>query len=252
MGRMGTPGSIDNDGMAYDWSAMRAGPRGVFSIAVIVMSASFIGFGALVRALGFELHLGLATIPIIWALPGQVLYLTMVREGAGLLAIFLGVTLSAVRLMPMAMLVLSEAMLPKASKAPQFLLAHFTAVTIWVLAQERMGSLPRAQRLPWLLGLAFTLLAGMVVMTLIGYLLAGVLPPLLAAALAFVTPVYFYIALYANARLRFDYVAAILGTVLIYPLMAWAPEYDLLIAGLVGGTIAWLFAPRQGRAGRVP
>lgn len=249
---MGKPGSADDDASAggetgYDWSALRAGPRGALSVAAFVMSASFIGFGALVRALGFELEIGLATIPIIWALPGQVLYLTMVQENAGLVAIFLAVTLSAVRLLPMVMLVLSEVSMPKAAKAPQFLLAHFTAVTIWVLAQERMSSQPRARRLPWLLGLAFSLLAGMVVMTSVGYALAGILPPLLAAALAFVTPVYFYIALYANARLRFDYIAAILGTALIWPLMQWVPEYDLLAAGLIGGTVAWFFAPRRGR-----
>ncbi|MGI9481430.1 MAG: AzlC family ABC transporter permease [Hyphomicrobiales bacterium] len=210
------------------------------------MSASFMGFGALVRALGFDLDVGLATIPIIWALPGQVLYLSMVAQGAGLVAVFLAVTLAAVRLMPMVMLVLSEVALEKAPKLPQFILAYFIAMTTWVLAQERVPHLPRRQRLPWLLGLALTLLVGMLIITSAGYVLAGIVPPLLAAALAFLTPVFFYLALYANARFGFDYIAAGLGTVLIWPLMNWLPNYDILIAGLVGGTVAWLFSLRKG------
>jgi len=232
---------------SYDWSAMREGPRAVLSVAALVMSASFMGFGALVRALGFDLEMGLATLPIIWALPGQVLYLSMVAEGAGIVAIFLAVTVSAVRLMPMVMLVLSEVILPKAPKLPQYLLAHLIAVTTWVLAQERISKVPRARRLPWLLGLALSLFCSMVVMVSAGYVLAGIVPPIIAAALAFLTPIFFYMALFANARYRFDFVAIALGTILIVPLMAWVPEYDLLIAGLVGGTIAWLFAPRKQR-----
>ena len=229
---------------SYDWSALKAGPKGALSIAALVMSASFMGFGALVRALGFDLEMGLATIPIIWALPGQVLYLSMVAQGAGLFAIFLAVTVAAVRLMPMVMLVLAEVAVEKAPKLPQFILAYFIAVTTWVLAQERVPKLPRRQRLPWLLGLALTLLVGMLAITSAGYYLAGIVPPLLAAALAFLTPVFFYLALFANARFGFDYVAAGLGTVLIWPLMHWIPDYDMLVAGLVGGTIAWFFAPR--------
>ncbi|MGI9373543.1 MAG: AzlC family ABC transporter permease [Hyphomicrobiales bacterium] len=232
----------------YDWSALRSGPKAVLSVAALVMSASFIGFGALVRAQGFELEMGLATLPLIWALPGQVLYLNMLAEGAGLIAIFLAVSVAAVRLMPMVMLVLSEVDFPKAPKVPQYFLAHFIAMTTWVLAQERIAKIPRRQRLPWLFGLVFALFFGMMLMTTLGYVLAGLLPPILAATLAFLTPIFFYMSLFANARFMFDFIAIAMGTLLIVPLMHFLPEYDLLIAGIAGGTAAWIFAPRKRRS----
>ena len=232
----------------YDWSALKHGPKAVLSVAALVMSASFIGFGALVRAQGFDLEMGLLTLPMIWALPGQVLYLNMLADGVGVIAIFLAVSVAAVRLMPMVMLVLSEVLFPRAPKLPQYFLAHFIAMTTWVLAQERISSIPRRARLPWLLGLAFALFIGMMVMTSLGYILAGLVPPLIAAVLAFLTPIFFYMSLFANAQYRFDFLSIALGTVLIIPLMHFVPEYDLLIAGVVGGTIAWMFAPRKERS----
>ena len=41
------------------------------------MAASFLGFGALLRSVDFGLVPGLATIPLIWALPGQVVFVEL-------------------------------------------------------------------------------------------------------------------------------------------------------------------------------
>jgi predicted branched-subunit amino acid permease len=234
---------------AYEWQGMRDGMRAAFSLAGLVMACSFVGYGAFLHSLDFGLLPGLFSTLVIWALPGQVVFADLWMKQAGLLATALAVTLTAVRLLPMTMLVLSRARLQGVSRWPEFLVAHFTAITMWVIATAGMGGLKAERRIPWLLGLATALVSGMMAFTAIGYFLAELLPASLGATLVYFTPAFFLISLFNTAHWRFDYVAIVLGA-LIAPVAATiAPRFDLLIAGLVGGTVAYLVArPRRGAA----
>lgn len=223
----------------YDWSAFWQGATGVFSLAGLVMCASFLGFGALVRGMGFEVWPALLTTAVIWALPGQVVLLTLVTEGAGLLATALAVSFTAVRLLPMVTLVLARSALPGTGKAPLYFLAHFIAVTLWVLTEQKVAQMERARRLPWLTGLGCCLMVIMLGMNVAGYYLTGVLPLVVAAALAFMSPCFFFISLFTNARAWADYFAIAAGVVLIPACMKLVPDYDLAVAGLAGGTLAY-------------
>jgi predicted branched-subunit amino acid permease len=231
---------------AYDWRGMKDGMRAAFSLAGLVMACSFIGYGAFLHSIRFGLLPGLFTTLVIWALPGQVVFADLWMKQAGLLATALAVTLTAVRLLPMAVLVLSRARLQGVRRWPEFLVAHFTAITMWVIATAGMETIRQERRIPWLLGLATVLVSGMMAMTAIGYFLAEALPPSLAATLVYFTPAFFLISLFGGAYWRFDYWAILLGAVLAPLAGAIAPRFDLLIAGVVGGTAAFLLA-RPGR-----
>lgn len=231
----------------YDWSAFWQGMTGVFSLAGLVMCASFLGFGALVRGMGYDVWPALLTTAIIWALPGQVVLLTLAEEGAGLLATALAVSFTAIRLLPMVTLVLARAVLPGTTKTPLYFLAHFIAVTLWVLTEEKVKEMPREQRLPWLTGLGCCLMVIMLGMNVAGYYLTGVLPPIVAAALAFMSPCFFLISLFSNASWRADYFSIVAGVLLLPLCLKLVPDYDLALAGLVGGTLAYV----AGRSRRV-
>ncbi len=230
----------------YDWSGVWGGMRAALSMPGLVMACSFIGFGALINDLGFPLLAGMATIPLIWALPGQVLFITMWQAGVALLLIAAAVSLTAVRLLPMVIGVLAQVRLPGAARWPEFLLAYFTAVTIWVLSVTHLDKVPKRQHLPWLIGLGATLMAAMCFVVPVGYHVADRLPPVLAACMVFFTPAFFLLSLLASARWRFDWAAIAAGVVLL-PLARWyAPDFDLLLAGVGGGTLAFLlFRPRR-------
>ncbi len=233
----------------YDWGALPYGMRNAFSMAGLVMAASFLGFGALIRDLGVTLSAGVFSVAAIWALPGQVVFFSMVAHGATLPATALVVTLTAIRLLPMTLLVLARVRLRNAPRWPEFLLAHLTAVTLWVIAGRSMEKWPRERRLPCLVGTGLMLMALMSVMTVIGYMLADNLPRILSAGLVFLSPAFFLTSLFANASYRFDYAAVIFGGVLSPFAVMLFPDFDLLVSGLVGGTAAfWLFAPRRGRS----
>ena len=226
----------------YDWAGFAQGLRGAFCLAGLVMGCSFMGFGALVESLDFGLLPAFFTIAFIWALPGQVVFADMWAKGAEISVIALAVTVTAVRLLPMAVLVLSKARLKGAPRWPEFVVAHFTAVTIWLLTNQMIDAIERRRRLPWMLGLGTALMTGMFGFTAAGYALAESLPPVLARTLVFFTPAFFLVTLLSGARWRFDYWAIGLGLV-IGPLAThfW-PRFDLLIAGLAGGTAAVLIA----------
>ncbi|MGE0210494.1 MAG: AzlC family ABC transporter permease [Parvibaculaceae bacterium] len=230
----------------YDWSAVPSGARGAFTLAGFVMACSFLGFGAFIHSLGFSLEAGLLTNLLIWALPGQVVFVAGWTAGNGILVTGLAVSLTAVRLMPMCMLVLSAARLERAPRWPEFLVAHFIAITMWVIANQGLHAIERPRRLPWLIGLGLALMTGMSGFTVIGYYLADGLPQTLAAALVFFTPTFFLLSLFGAARYRFDYLAIVFGAA-IGPLTAlYAPKLDLLAGGIVGGILAYaLGRPRR-------
>lgn len=237
MDRLIAPPAVD-----YDWSALPDGMRAAVSLPGLVMGCSFTGFGAFLAGLGFDLSAGLASIVLIWALPGQVVFADMWATGAGLLITALAVTVTAVRLLPMVVLVLASVRLPGAPRWPEFLLAHFTAVTIWVMANRRIDAIEPPRRLPWLVGLGGALMAAMFGFTTAGFMLADVLPPVLTATLVFFTPAFFFLSLFANIRWRFDVLAIGLGAAIGPLATAWVPDFDLVVAGLVGGSLAFLIA----------
>lgn len=230
----------------YDWSGIWGGMRAALSLPGLVMACSFIGFGALINDLGFPLLAGTATIPLIWALPGQVLFVTMWQAGISLLVIAAAVSLTAVRLLPMVIGVLAQVRIPGAPRWPEYLLAYFTAVTIWVLSLTHLNDVDKRQHLPWLIGLGATLVMAMMIVVPVGYLLADKLPPTLTAAMVFFTPAFFLISLIASVKWRFDWAAIVAGIVLLPLARMAAPDFDLMIAGVGGGTLAFLLLrPRR-------
>lgn len=217
------------------------------SVPGVVMAASFIGFGALVRGLETGLLPGLLTTVFVWALPGQVVLVNMHAQGAAFLAIAAAVTLTAVRLLPMVVLVISKVRVDGAPRWPLYLLAHFIAVTIWRIAEDGIEKLERRARVPWLLGVGLTLMVTMVIMTTIGYYVSDSLPPLLAACMIFLTPAFFYISLFASANAAMDYLAIGAGSVIGPLVYRYNPDLDLLVGGLVGGTLAYLITKKRRR-----
>ena len=65
-------------------------------------------------------------------------------------------------------------------------------------------------------------------------------PPIVAGTLFFLTPVYFLTALWAAARHHVDRIAMVAGLVLGPVFHVLDPEFDVMWAGLIGGTGAYI------------
>lgn len=216
------------------------GMRGIFSLPSFILMTSFVGFSAFALESGVTRGEAVFMTLMIWALPAKMILIGSLVGGANLAACFLAVTLSSVRMMPMVASIVPEM---RGAKTPTWLLlflSHFVAITAWVFATQNLSNVPREGRAAWFAGFGMTLT---LVNTLIVGLCYGVVaafPPLVAGVLFFLTPVYFIASIWASARHSVVKVAFVVG-VIAGPLFAViTPEFDILYAGIGGGTFAYL------------
>ncbi|MCT4655383.1 MAG: AzlC family ABC transporter permease [Cohaesibacter sp.] len=217
----------------------RRGMSHLLTTPALVLYLSFIGFGGFARESGVELGHAMAMTGLIWALPSQVVLIGGIASGAGLAAIALAVTLASIRLMPMAVALVPELRDKDTPSWKLYALSHVTAITGWVFAMQHVPHLPRYARIPFFAGFGVTLCFLNIGVTAIGYSIAGAVPPLAAAALFFMTPLYFLLTLPSAARLLSDRLALIFGIVLgpLFAMFVSGP--DLIWTGLVGGVLAY-------------
>ena len=216
-----------------------------FGIAGYVLIAGSLGFGALVRDMGLGVDFAILSSLVLYALPAQVILAAELGRGASLLAGAFAVTLTSVRLLPMAVTVAPWLRDHKGRRWRELLAVHFVAVTAWIEAHRRLGDLPPHLRLSHFLGFGSTFMAFTALGAALGFLIAGKVSVALTGALLFFTPAYFMLSMMQTARLRADQVAIALGVVIGPLTYLVAPDLDLVVAGLVGGTIAYRFGRRR-------
>ena len=209
------------------------------SVPGLILITAHVGFAGLAQEAGFTIAQAVFMVGAIWALPGMVVLLGAVMSGAGLLGVAFAVALSSVRLTPMVVALVPELRGPRTRKLTLYLLAHFVAVTSWVIAMETIRSVPRDFRTSYYGGLGSVLVLANMVVVAVVYALAEDLPPVFAAGLFLLTPMYFLTSLWGSAREQAAHIAMVLGLVLGPVLHLLAPGFDLLLAGLIGGGLAY-------------
>ncbi|MEC9461684.1 MAG: branched-chain amino acid ABC transporter permease, partial [Pseudomonadota bacterium] len=129
-------------------------------------------------------------------------------------------------------------------------LSHFVAITAWVFAMGTFKDVPREGRVAYFAGFGITLVTINTILVGICYGLVAQFPPIIAALLFFLTPVYFIASIWATGRQSVVKVAFVVGVVAGPVLAVLVPGFDILIAGLGGGTLAYLFDRYVIRRGR--
>jgi predicted branched-subunit amino acid permease len=227
--------------------AFLAGARtALTSVFLPVLTGTYIGIGALAHDLGFSLPWVLTTTIVIWAGPAQVILISALGTGATPLEAAIAVTLSAVRLLPMVVTVLPLMRRRETSAWRLVLPAHFIAINLWVLSLRHLPSVPREGRVAFCNGMGCGMVAAACFATTLGFFLAANLPALFTAAVLFLTPMSFLVAIAQNAKLLADRAALVLGLILGPVLAAWHVDLDLLWTGIGGGTLAYALQRLRG------
>lgn len=216
------------------------GVSGLFSLPSIILLLSFVGFTSFAAQAGISVEHAVFMVATIWALPAKVILVSSIAGGANLLTAFIAVTLSSIRMMPMVAALVPEI---RTRRTPTWLLlflSHFVAITAWVYAMQRVPNIPREGRVPFVLGLGITLVSANMLLVAVMYRFVADFPPIVAGCLFFLTPIYFLASIWSSARQRVIHVALVVGLI-AGPICYWlAPSIDILLAGIGGGTLAWL------------
>lgn len=215
------------------------GMRGLFSLPAIILMLSFVGFAAFTAEAKIPVGQVMFMTGMVWALPAKVILVGSMLSGAHIATAFLAVTLSSVRMMPMVAALIPEI---RTSRTPTWLLlivSHFVAITAWVFAMEHVRDVPRYGRVAFFAGFGITLTLTNIVLVGLVYGAVSEFPPIVSGCLFFLTPVYFLTSIWISARHRVIYWALGIGLALGYLFAVIAPEYDILLTGIIGGTLAW-------------
>ena len=218
------------------------------SVIAYVVIGTYIGLAALAHDFGFSLWWLAASTVLVWAGPAQVILVSALGAGAAPVEVAIAVSLSSVRLLPMVMSLLPLIRHHATRKRDLLLPAHLTAVSMWIEALRLLPAVPREQRIAFANGLGLSFMLAAQIGGGIGYYLATSLPPLLSAALLFLTPMSFLISTTRNCRLLSDWLALGFGLMLGPVLALWQVGLDLLWTGIVGGSVAYaIYRLREAR-----
>ena len=205
-----------------------------------MLVAGYLGFGALAAASDIPLGIAVASTAILWALPGQIVFVEMQSLAAPVIAMVLAVMLSSARFLPMTMMLMPQMRDAQHRPWKYYVAAQLLSLSGWTMAVARFPELPRAQRLAWFFGFTLVLVTVSAIATAAGHLGADRLPPLARLALVFMVPMYYLLILTGAVRERLAALGLACGA-LAGPLAYLAtPEWSVPLGGLAGGTVAYL------------
>tara|TARA_B100001250_G_scaffold295107_1_gene256659 strand:- start:280 stop:984 length:705 start_codon:yes stop_codon:yes gene_type:complete len=212
----------------------------------IPLAACFIALGALLKDAGFNLQQSAASSIFTYALPGQLVMAESLLVGVSIVNIFIAVWLVNFRLYPMTVSLFPLLKHKTQPRWKYYLSCHFLAVTSWLIAKDGYKKIDKKHRIDFWIGIGVGTWSTAILMTMAGYLSADYLNKDMLIGLAIVNPVYFFcmmIGAMKNLSISFAVVGGTILGPLIYLVSA---EWALLFAGLIAGTVAFLFGVKNG------
>ena len=206
----------------------------------LALGATMAGFGVFSREAGLDSLMALSTTAFIFGLPGQVALVSMLAASAPLLVVFFAVAMANMRMLLMVISASTQLGLT-ADKYPlfkRFVITHLVAVTGWVQLGRIAPYLAIERRLNYFLPFVLSIYICALVGTASGFYLGEFIPPEYLKILVFITPFYLML-LVINARQRSNRLAVIVGGILCPILFPFFGSWSILMAGVIGGTIAF-------------
>ncbi|MGQ3674579.1 AzlC family ABC transporter permease [Xanthobacter sp. TB0139] len=216
----------------------------------LVLFASYLGYGALLQGISFPLGAGMLSTFLVWALPAQVILVGGLSAGTALPALALAVTLSSIRFLPMVVSIAPYMRGPKRSLLLELICAHYVALTLWAEGLRLLPHMPGQARVPFTLGLGNMLVTLSICATAVGYYMAGEVPLPVAAALLFITPLFFTLVMVRGAARAMDWMTLAAGAGLTPLVQHLDGGLDLMVAGIGGGTLAYFISRSLRRRSR--
>jgi predicted branched-subunit amino acid permease len=224
--------------MSLNREIVLKGAKDAFGVPAAILFAGMLGFGAMGQANGLDIWLTSATSFFMFALPGQVVLVEMLVLSASGVTIAVAVTLTATRFFTMCLTLFPQ--FPEKQRSSfYYLVVHFVAMTAWAVSMRDFPKMKPEDRLSYFTGFAFVCWAVSTPATVLGYLVAGQVPSYINLGLVFINPLFFLLT-FTEVKPRANRMAILLGGPIGLLSYLWFPDYSLLIAGLFGGTMAYM------------
>ena len=225
------------------------GYRSIFThdSPAIALTCCFIAIGALFKNLGFNIQESIFSTVLTYALPGSLVMAESMLIGASLLNIFLAVWIVNARLYPMTVSLFPLLEHKSQPKWKYYLSCHFLAVSSWLIAKDSYKKINAKYRIDFWIGIGTGTWLTAVLMTVIGFLAADLLNKEMLIGLAIVNPIYFFCMMIGAMKNIAISISVILGTTLGPVIYLFSTEWSLLFAGLIAGTISYLFGEKDGK-----
>ena len=224
--------------MSLNRDIVLKGAKDAFGVPAAILFAGMLGFGAMGQANGLDVWLTGATSFFMFALPGQVVLVEMLVLSASGVTIAIAVTLTATRFFTMCLTLFPQ--FPEKQRSSfYYLVVHFVAMTAWAVSMRDVPKMKAEERLSYFTGFAFVCWAVSTPATVLGFMLAGQVPSYINLGLVFINPLFFLLT-FTEVKPRGNRLAILLGGPIGLLSYLWFPDYSLLIAGIMGGTIAYM------------
>ena len=213
----------------------------------IPLAACFIALGALLKDAGFNIKQSAASSFFTYALPGQLVMAESLLLGASIVNIFLAVWLVNFRLYPMTVSLFPLLEHKSQPKWKYYLSCHFLAVSSWLIAKDSYKEINPKYRIDFWIGIGIGTWSTAILMTIVGFFVADLLNKNMLIGLAIVNPIYFFCMMIGAMKKLSVFISIILGTILGPVIFLFSDEWSLLFAGLIAGSVAFLFGEYYGK-----
>ena len=196
--------------------------------------------GALFKNLGFNIQESIFSTVLTYALPGSLVMAESMLIGASLLNIFLAVWFVNARLYPMAVSLFPLMMHKSQPKWKYYFSCHFIAVSAWLIMKSNYKKIPKEYRIDYWIGIGSATVSVSVIGTFIGFYFSEYMNKDMMIGLAILNPVYFLCMMVGASKTIQVTLSVLLGIILGPIIYLFSPEWSILLAGVIGGTIAYL------------
>ena len=206
----------------------------------IPLAACFIALGALLKDAGFNIQQSAASSLFTYALPGQLVMAESLLVGASVINIFIAVWLVNFRLYPMTVSLFPLMMHKSQPKWKYYFSCHFIAVSAWLIMRSNYKQIPKKHRIDYWIGIGSATVSVSVLGTYIGFSFSDYFNKDMMIGLAILNPVYFLCMMVGASKTIQISLSVALGIILGPVIYLYSPEWSILLAGVIGGTIAYL------------
>ena len=209
------------------------------SLPAFILLTTMMGFGTLARSVGYSAEMSALATVLIWGLPGQLAMVELTATGQGLVAIIFACSLANARFFPMVVSFIPSMTREQTSFPRLLLYAQLLSINSWAVCLRKFPEIMPADRKLYFVAFASTILSAAVIGTLLGYYASAVLPDPLVLGVIFISPGCLALLLSAVTRAT-ERVSLILGCMVVPLAHYYFPSVDLLVTGLLAGSLGFI------------